>query len=183
MPEISDWADYAWKYALPFGFGAVLMAAINKSVLIYGFHSIYPPETWNYVRICIHPIFAAVQEPLTSKFLPASVIVYLSVQRDAIENVRRSAFRLGVLGGFTVGIIEALSKMLDQLEILSSTLTPILMHTLTGAIIGTTIFRLAGRDNNARAGVLLLAAYLIAVLVHYLYNTQIVFWLAGFNPC
>lgn len=178
-----SWAEFAWWYLLPFGMGVVLMAAINKSILIFGFQNLYPPDTWDYIRICIHPTFAAVQEPFTSKFIPAIVIVYLANRRDRLATVRDRSLEIAALGGLTVGAVEAGSKMLDQVSLSFGALPPVLMHVVTGTLVATAVFRYADGRQRWRGIAVMLVAYIAAVIVHVIWNTRIAFWLAGWNPC
>lgn len=159
------------------------MAAINKSILIFGFQELYPPDTWEHIRICIHPTFAAIQEPFTSKFIPAAVVVYLAKRRDRLATVRERSLAIAALGGLTVGAVEAGSKMLYQLTLNFDALPPVLMHVITGTIVATAVFRYADGRHRWPGVVVMIGAYITAVIVHLFWNTQVAFWLAGWNPC
>lgn len=168
---------------MPFGFGTILMAVVNIAILELVFHQIYPPGTWDYIQVCVHPIVAAIQEPITSKLLPAVFITLLAIRRGWIADVRDRALKLGILGGLTVGLVEAGSKMLDKMALNIETLPPVLMHTITGGVLATVVFRFGGKEDNQWTASIFLGAYLAAVIVHWLWNTRIVFWIAGGNPC
>lgn len=175
--------EFIWRYLLPFGIGTVLMAAVNKSILVLVFQQFYPPDTWTYIRLCIHPLIAVIQEPLTSKFLPAALITLLAERGGYTSFLRENFLKLGVLGGLTVGIVEAGSKMLGQIAIIPIAILPIVLHVITGALVSSALFRFAGQQRVVRAGLVMIGGYFSAVIIHLFWNSQVVFWITGQNPC
>lgn len=180
--ESDDWLDVLTKIALPFGLGVVAMAAINVAVMhVLSFS--YPETSFNTLRICIQPALAAVQEPVTSKLLPAVFIVWLARKQEWTENLIARRYHYGLVGGLTVGVVEWGSKLIDSLSLGFTGFPPILMHTVNGLLIGTTVFRVAEKEKQPKDFVYLLLAVVLATSIHLFWNIRVAFWLADLPPC
>lgn len=180
--EPDDWLAVLTKIALPFGVGVAAMAAVNIVIMqILSFS--FPSVSFKTLRICIHPVLAAVQEPFTSKLLPAVFIVWLAKREGWTERVVARRFHYGLIGGLTVGGVEWGSKLIDSLSLSFTGFPPILMHTVNGLLIGTAVFRVAGKEKQPKDYVILLLAIVLAVLIHLFWNTRVAFWMADLPPC
>lgn len=180
--ESDDWLAVLTKIALPFGVGVVAMAAVNVVLLRFLSFS-FPSASFNTLRICIHPVLAAVQEPFTSKLLPAVFIVWLARREGWTERVVTRRYHYGLIGGLTVGGVEWGSKLIDSLSLSLTGFPPILMHTVNGLLIGTAVFRIAGKEKQLKDYAILLLAIALAVLIHVFWNTRVAFWMADLPPC
>lgn len=180
--ESDDWLAVLTKIALPFGVGVVAMAAVNVAIIqILSFT--FPSTSFNTLRICVHPILAAVQEPVTSKLLPAVFIVWLARREGWTENVVARRYHYGLVGGLTVGVVEWGSKLIDSLSLSLTGFPPILMHTVNGLLIGIAVFRVARKEKQPKDYAILLLAVVLAMLIHLFWNTRVAFWMADLPPC
>ena len=183
---LSTWAELATEYLLPFGFGAILMASVNVAVLEV-FSIYFPSASQAYFRICVSPLIAALQEPISSKLLPATIVFVWAKRDNRLQELYRGRYRLAALGGLTVGAIEAMSKNVrvfpPSIDLSANTLPPILMHSVTGFVIGLAIYSVARRSFEGNAWVRILLALSTAIGVHFLWNSWVAFLLAGQNPC
>lgn len=180
--EADDWLAVLTKISLPFGVGVVAMTAVNI-VLLQILSFSFPSASFNTLRICIHPVLAAVQEPFTSKVLPAVFIVWLARREGWTERVVARRYHYGLIGGLTVGGVEWGSKLINSQSLSLTGFPPILMHTVNGLLIGTAVFRIAVKEKQLKDYAILLLAIVLAVLIHVFWNTRVAFWMADLPPC
>lgn len=177
-----DWIDSIVRYLGPFALGTILMASVNVAVLQVLVDN-YPNAEWMYLRVCVHPLIAAIQEPITSKFLPAIGVLLWAKRESRESSLQSRKLRFAVLGGTTVGSLEAGSRILDSLSLKFSVLPPVAMHASTGLIIGVAVYRLAGQQSNVVDYSLVVGAYSLALTIHFFWNSRVAFWLANTPPC
>lgn len=174
--------DILTRVSLPFAIGAVVMTAVNV-VMLEILKISFPTTSFSTLRICIHPILAAIQEPITSKLLPALVIVWFAKNQGQTEDVHARRYHYGLVGGLSVGIVEWGSKVIDSLSLSLTGVLPILMHTVNGLIIGAAVFWVAGKKTHQEKYLILLLAVMLAIAIHLVWNIFIAFWLADLEPC
>lgn len=174
--------DAAARYLAPFAFGALLTTTVNF-VALQTFAGWYPGISRAYLRVCVTPAVGAVQEPLTSKLLPAVLVLLWATREGRTAHLRTNRYQFAVLGGATVGLLEAGGKLVDSGAFTPTVFPPVVLHAATGLLVGASVYRLAGRERTRADGALVAAACVTAMLIHLLWNVEVAFWLAGFDPC
>ena len=180
--SIEDGAEFASIYLLPFAIATVLMSVVNNLVLI-ALKASHPPEIGEYIRVCLQPMIAAVQEPITSKLIGSILVLYIAGRKTQTWEIQSNPFKFSLLGGLTVGVVESLGVMIPSLTLNVAALLPILMHMTTGAVIATVVFKYGNRPLSPQDALNIVAATVFGILIHILWNTRIAFWIAGVNPC
>lgn len=167
---------------VPYGLGAVLMGGVNV-LLIQALQGQYPGVDLAYIQTCVSPLFAAVQEPITSKLLPAGLVLAWTGRAHQAAWLRERWLPVAAVGGLTVGLIELASKAVGA-GVLSPTLVaPVGLHVATALLVGWAVFRTAGRRRTLVDLHVVLLALGLAVLVHVGWNRYIWPVLAGPLPC
>lgn len=174
--------DAAVRYLAPFAFGALLTTAVNF-VALQTFAGWYPDISRAYLRVCVTPAVGAVQEPLTSKLLPAVLVFLWATREGRTAHLQANRYRFAVLGGATVGLLEAGGKLVDAGAFTATVFPPVVLHAATGLLVGASVYRLAGRERTLPDVVLVVTACATAMLLHLVWNVEVAFWLAGFDPC
>lgn len=165
-----------------YGLGAVTMGAVNVLVLV-GLQSQYPGVGADYLRLCVSPLFAAVQEPLTSKLLGAWILLAWTGRADQAPWLRANRARVAALGGLSVGVVELLIRSLDPGALGLELLPPVGLHVVTGTLVGWAVFRTADRRRTLVDLHLVLLTLGLAILVHVGWNRYVWPVLAGPLPC
>jgi RsiW-degrading membrane proteinase PrsW (M82 family) len=177
------------RYTVPFLGGTALMGTVNTVVLVALLLAV-PSATLAETLACDIGRVAAVQEPVTSKLLPAVGVWLWADSEGRLPVLRDGRLRYAVLGGLTVGLTEAVLKNVSPLFPLASagpetrllTLLPVALHVLTGTVVGLAVYGAVDRGVRAAAP-RVLVALAVAVGAHFLWNTRVAFLLAGSNPC
>ncbi|MEF8774985.1 MAG: hypothetical protein V5A43_00590 [Haloarculaceae archaeon] len=169
------------RVVVPFGLGAVLMAAMNLLVLEV-LQGQYPGVSAAYIRACASPLFAAVQEPLTSKLLPAIFVLAWTRRLNQAAWLRTRWATVAAGGGLVVGALELVSK-LARGPIQLSVVPPVVLHVLTATIVGWAVFRTAGRRRTVIDLHLVVLAVGLAVSVHLGWSRFVWPALTGGLPC
>jgi hypothetical protein len=149
---------------VPYGLGAVLMGGVNV-LLIQALQGQYPGVDLAYIRTCVSPLFAAVQEPITSKLLPAGLVLAWTGRAHQAAWLRERWLPVAAVGGLTVGLIELASKAAGA-------------GVLSPALVAPVGLRLTLVDLHV-----VLLALGLAVLVHVGWNRYVWPVLAGPLPC
>lgn len=165
-----------------YGLGAVLMGAVNLLVF-RALAAQYPGASTAYIRLCVSPLFAAVQEPLTSKLVPAVVVLVWTGRADQGAWLRDRWARVAAAGGLTVGVVELGSRVIDGAALDVGLVAPIALHVVTALLVGWAVYRTAGRRRSLVDLHLVLLAVGLAVLVHVAWNRYLWPVLAGPLPC
>jgi hypothetical protein len=165
-----------------YGAGGVLMGAVNLLVLT-SLRGQYPTVSPAYLKVCVSPLIAGVQEPVTSKLLPALVFLAWMGRRGDSDWLRANPGRIGALGGFVIGALEFGAKVVDAGALDPKTLPPVLLHVLTGLVVGWAVFRTAGRGRDLVDAHLVLLGVAAAVLVHVGWNRYLGVWALAGTPC
>lgn len=166
---------------VPYVLGALLMGAVNLLVLEF-LQGQYPGVSVAYIRACASPLFAAVQEPITSKLLPAVLVLAWSGREGQSAWLRTRWAMVATAGGLVVGVTELISKIAAGPIQLQAVL-PVVLHVLTATLVGWAVFRSAGRRRTLIDVHLVLLAVGMAVLVHVTWNRFLWPALAGGLPC
>lgn len=177
------------RYTVPFLGGMALMGTVNAAVLLVLVLAV-PSASLAATVACHVGRVAAVQEPITSKLLPAVGVLLWANSEGRLPTLRDRRLRYAALGGLTVGLTEAVLKNVSQLFPLASagpearllTLFPVALHAFTGTVVGLAVYSAIDRTIGA-AALRVLPAVGVAVVAHFLWNTRIAFALAGTNPC
>jgi hypothetical protein len=177
------------RYTVPFLGGTALMGTVNTVVLVALVLAV-PSASLAATVACDIGRVAAVQEPVTSKLLPAVGVLLWADSEGRLAALRDGRFRYAALGGLTVGLTEAVLKNVSLLFPLASagpearllTLFPVALHVFTGTVVGLAVYSAIDRSVGA-AALRVLPALAVAVVAHFLWNTRIAFLLAGTNPC
>jgi len=177
------------RYTVPFLGGTALMGTLNSAVL-FGLVLAMPSASLAETLVCDIGRVAAIQEPFTSKLLPAVGVVLWADSERRLDRLRDGRLRYAALGGFTVGLTEAVLKNVSVLFPLSGagpearllTLYPVALHVFTGTVVGLAVYSAVGRGLRA-AALRVAPAVVVAVAAHYLWNTRVAFALAGSTPC
>ena len=177
------------RYTVPFLGGTALMGTVN-SVVLFGLVLAVPSASLAETLVCDVSRVAAVQEPLTSKLLPAVGVVLWADNEGRLDRLRARRLRYALLGGVTVGLAEAVLKNVSVLFPLAgagpgarlATLYPVALHAFTGGVVGLAVYSAVGRSRGS-AAVRVVPAVAAAVAAHYLWNTRVAFALAGSSPC
>lgn len=165
-----------------YGVGAVLMGLVNVLALAF-LESRYPGVAPAYLRTCVGSLVAGLQEPVTSKLLPPLGLLFVAGTPAGATWLRDNRWRLGALGGVTVGVIELGSKLVEGQAAELGLLGPVILHVLTGVIVGVAVFRAAGRDRSLIDAHVVILALGLAILLHVGWNRYLGVWLAGASPC
>lgn len=165
-----------------YALGAVLMGLVNVVALAL-LETRYPGVAPAYLRTCVGSLVAGLQEPVTSKLLPALGLLVGVSSPAGVRWLRQGRWRLAAVGGLTVGIIELGSKLLEGHAAELGLLGPVALHVLTGVIVGVAVFRVAGRDRSLIDAHVVILALGVAILLHVGWNRYLGFWLAGTTPC
>jgi hypothetical protein len=164
-----------------YGLGAATMGAVNILILV-GLQSQYPAVGADYLRLCVSPLFAAVQEPITSKLLAAGVLLAWTARADQADWLRGNWARVATLGGLWVGVVEVLVRILGG-AVRPELLPPVVLHVVTALVVGWAVFRTAGRQRNLVDYHAVLLAVSVAVLLHVGWNRYVGPVLADPLPC
>ena len=167
---------------VPYGIGAVLMGAVNVALLEL-LQGQYPNVSAAYIEACVSPLFAAVQEPLTSKLLPAILVLGWTGRADQATWLRERWLPVAAAGGLTVGTIELLSKALDMGALQVELLPPVGLHVVTATLVGWSLYRTAGRDRDLVDAHLVLLTVGLAILLHLGWNRYAWPAIVGGLPC
>lgn len=177
------------RYTVPFLGGTALMGTVNSAVLL-GLVLAVPSASLAETLVCEVARVAAVQEPFTSKLLPAVGVLLWASSEGRLDRLRDRRLRYAALGGLTVGLAEAVLKNVSVLFPLADagpearllTLYPVALHLLTGTVVGLAVY--GAVDSRPRAAAVRVApAMAVAVAAHYLWNTRVAVALAGSTPC
>lgn len=177
------------RYTVPFLGGTALMGTLNTAVL-FGLVLAAPSASLAETLVCDVGRVAAVQEPFTSKLLPAVGVLLWAGSERRLDRLRDRRLRYAALGGLTVGLTEAVLKNVSVLFPLAGagpearllTLYPVALHLFTGTVVGLAVY--SAVDRSLRAGAVRVApAMVLAVAAHYVWNTRVAFALAGSTPC
>jgi hypothetical protein len=107
------------RYTVPFLGGTALMGTVNTVVLAALLLAV-PSATLAETLACDIGRVAAVQEPVTSKLLPAVGVLLWADSEGRLPALRDGRLRYAVLGGLTVGLTEAVLKNVSLLFPLAS---------------------------------------------------------------
>lgn len=181
-----NWTYFATRYLFPFGLGTFLMAAVNVFIL-WVFSVQYPTASQTYFRVCVSPLIAALQEPISSKLLPALVVFLWAKRENRLQILYNDRYQLAVIAGATVGVIEALSKNFSvippSIDPSLSTFLPVFLHSITGFVVGVSVYSMASPQFERGRSTRILFGVILAIGIHFIWNSQIAFLLAGQSPC
>lgn len=122
-----------------------------------------------------HQIVAAVTEPITTKLVPAIVIVYLH-ERDDFNlqrwYIRKYPYWFGLIGGLSLGVLERILYVsVKGASISAPFLIAPWMHALNAILIAGFVFRTEERQGS-RYVAILSAIIALAMAIHLFWNTQ-----------
>lgn len=177
------------RYTIPFLGGTALMGTVN-TVVLFALVLAVPSASLAVTVACDIGRVAAVQEPVTSKLLPAVGVLLWADSEGRLPALRDGRLRYAALGGLTVGLTEAVLKNVSLLFPLASagpetrllSLLPVALHAFTGTVVGLAVYSAIDRTVGA-AALRVVPALAVAVAAHFLWNTRVAFLLAGTNPC
>ncbi len=170
------------RIAVPYGLGAVLMGAANV-VIFQVLRGQYPDVSPAYLEVCVSPLFAAVQEPFTSKLIPAILLVAWTTRADQSAWLRRDWRRVAVASGLVVGLVELGSNVVGGSAPGLELLPRVALHVATALLVGWAVFRTAGRRKTLIDLHVVVLALGLAVLLHVGWNRYLFPVLAGPLPC
>lgn len=141
-------------------YAGVVVVAVFLGILANGFGNLLwltaQSNNPSFTPVTKH-LIAALIEPITTKLLPAvSVVAYARFHEPSLRRYISTRFaRLGVLFGLLAGLVEfvlyllkaallSFFVMIPFAEVLHCRFPPVLMHTLTGALVTIPVLSAVG---------------------------------------
>lgn len=120
-----------------------------------------------------HQVIAGFTEPVTTKLIPALVVVYLLQRYDVpLDHLRSHPYWFAFIGGLSVGVFERfLYITVKDAPISLAFLIAPLMHALNAVLIAGVIFRSVEKLEGYRFFAQLLAVTMLAMAIHVFWNT------------
>lgn len=130
-----------------------------------------------------HQVIAGFTEPITTKLIPAAVVVYLHRRDDLnldIAFLGSHPVRFAVLGGLSVGTFErVLYVVVRDAAITPWFLVAPAMHVLNAVLIAGVVFATGGRLRSYRAVATLVGVTVAAMAIHVWWNVWGVHFVHG----
>lgn len=119
-----------------------------------------------------HQFVAGVTEPLTTKLVPAVLVVGIHKWKGvSVTYLRSNPYWFGFVGGISLGIFErVLYVVVKGATISIPFLIAPLMHALNAVLIAGVVFSSADRFEGYRYYAKLLAATIVAMGIHLFWN-------------
>ncbi len=118
-------------------------------------------------------VVAGFTEPLTTKLVPAIVVVSLHKWKSIPStHLLSHPYRFGFVGGLSLGVFERVIYIVNMgAQISPGFLLVLLMHALNAMIIAGVIFSYAENMTSPRFFGKLIVAIMAAMFIHLLWNT------------
>ncbi|WP_229115101.1 PrsW family glutamic-type intramembrane protease [Halapricum desulfuricans] len=159
----------------------------SSSVVLFFVGSVVPAVTVTGVYIVVlnasigSNIVAGFTEPITTKLLPAMIIVYLHQRDDFpfdVEELRSYPWLYAGLGGLSFGIVEKLAVIVNQgAEITSLLILSPWVHVLNSVLIAGLLFATPSTQRNWKFIMKLTGVILLGIVIHVFWNTLGVVWM------
>lgn len=120
-----------------------------------------------------HQVIAGFTEPVTTKLIPAFVVVYLHQRYDVpLDYLKARPYWFAFLGGLSLGVFERVLYVIvkDAPISLGFVIAP-WMHALNAVLIAGVIFRSVDSLERYRFFGQLLAVTMLAMVIHVFWNT------------
>lgn len=116
---------------------------------------------------------AGCTEPLTTKLLPAILIVILANKNSIIGGILSNPFRFGFYGGISYGIAQRIVYIFGGYGLSSPWIISIMLHGIWGISVAGTFFWSLGRDNRLPGHFVVVLGTIFAITTHTLWNVYV----------
>lgn len=118
---------------------------------------------------------AAVSEPISTKFLPALLVLYIARNnRETFNSIHTNPALFGSLGGFAIGISERLLYFTNGSPPTIFWTISVALHTIWGLMVAGTVFWRGAGPWNMLDFLVLLVALLATMALHVLWNVVLI---------
>lgn len=119
-----------------------------------------------------HEIIAGLTEPITTKFVPAFVVVWMHQYKEVPStNLQSQPFKYAFVGGVTLGLFERLLYVIvKDVSVSPVFLAAIFIHIVNAMLISGLIFSNADQQGSLRFYGKLIVVTLLGIAIHVYWN-------------